>query len=111
MSKRKKNYSVKKLIDMVLYYIPALIFMVIYSTIPAIPFVNIDTLANVFVLILFVAGILLTCKQVWGGLVGIAGCLFAVICSWIDSGKIHTGIILVCSIVCIIYVYDMMSMD
>lgn len=113
MRKQKVNKTamdvVKHIFNICLYYIPALIFMWLYSTIPSIPFVRIDSCAYIFVAILFVAGILLTLKQVWGSLIGIVGCIFAVVGSWFFTGVLEMRVLIICSILCIFYIYCMIS--
>ena len=88
-----------------LYYIPAIVFMFIYSTIPAIPFVSINPLAYIFVVILFVSGILLTFKQSYGSIIGILGCLFAVIGSYMTSKSLDMRLLISSAIICIYYIY------
>lgn len=98
------NKIIIRIISILSHYLPALVFTAIYSSIPAIPFVRIDSGAYIFVGLLFLAGILLTFKLFIGAIVGILACAFAVIKSYL-YGNIDMRMLITCSVLCIYYIY------
>lgn len=114
----KKRYKSKKksmaeliwgLVKLCMYFIPSLAFMVLYSTVQALPFVTIENGAIIFTIILFAAGILLTCKIWYGGLIGIGGCIFAFLHNWLISGKIEMGVMLICALSIIFFLFGIID--
>ena len=111
MSKRKNNGFAFKLFMICLYYVPALAYMIIYSNLPAIPFVKVSGLAYVFVGILFVAGALLSIGYPIGGIFGVAGCIFGIIANRLFTGFWDMRLILISSICLIAYLFFMINVE
>ena len=105
MKKMNASQVIGRIISICLYYIPPLVLILMYDAADSLPFVSINPLAIVFILILFAAGILLTIGYWWGGLIGIAGCALAFIAGQIIDGEIRMSTIFIYAISAILYIY------
>ena len=94
-----------QMLKVCIHFVPAIIFMFVYSTVPSIPFVEVSSGAYIFVGILFIAGALLTFKLYWGSIVGIFGCAFAVVGNWIMYGALEMRLVITCAVICMYYIF------
>lgn len=88
-----------------LHFLPVILLIIIYQSVPAIPFVKVSPFAWIFVAVLFVAGVLLSFNLYIGSIVGIISWVIAACISYFTAKNFDTKVLSFCIVICLYYLY------